>query len=435
MTTRRRGFVQRLSRAVASLVYREIDVRPWDETLDEHPILAVSNHFGGLSDGILLIDSAPGMPRIVARDVIWRIPVAGRIATGIGMIPVHRAADGQRSSNDEMFASAYGALRDKEMLLIFPEGVTQDVPYMAKVRTGAARIALGARQSGAAGIKILPIGVHYEDKAGFRSRVLVNPGAAIDLDEWVAQRGGVESGADDREAVAELTALIDAALRRAAPDYADWETVASLHQAAHVVLDDVDASLTSGEIRYGDVELIADRLDRVADPGRSEIVSAASQYRAALRSAGTSDHAVLAGAGGPRRIWGLLQQLAVTLVLLPLAVVGAVVAAVPLLAVSMVSRLKVAPAVRSSLVPAAALLLFMAEWIGLFVFFSVQISGAFGTAMLLLFPFFVGALLLFAEAVVQLRHRWRVRHRPSQADLPQLQALRSDVARLTWGVL
>ena len=163
-------------RGLARLVYRDIDVRLPASAFADGPVLAVANHFGGLSDGVLLIDASPRMPRVIARDLIWKVPVVGQLATAVGMIPVHRAADGAGTSNDQAFASAYEALRHEDVVLIFPEGVTQDVPYMAEVHTGAARIALGARHSGVAGIRIVPIGLHYENKAGFRSRALVNVG-------------------------------------------------------------------------------------------------------------------------------------------------------------------------------------------------------------------------------------------------------------------
>ncbi len=184
----KRGVIaRRIARLVSNLVYREVDI--WvDPTLrGGAPIIAVANHFGGLSDGVLLVDAMPHMPRIVARDVIWKIPVAGQLMTAIGGIPVHRRADGSKASNDEMFSSCYEALRDQDTLLIFPEGVTQDVPHLAPVKTGAARIALGARASGVAGILVVPVGMHYEDKAVFRSRVLVNAGPPLDVDDWSAR--------------------------------------------------------------------------------------------------------------------------------------------------------------------------------------------------------------------------------------------------------
>ncbi len=68
------------------------------------------------------------------------------------------------------FASAYASRAHGDMILIFPEGVTQDVPHMAEAKTGAARIALGAKASGTNSVRIVPIGVHYENKAVFRSR-------------------------------------------------------------------------------------------------------------------------------------------------------------------------------------------------------------------------------------------------------------------------
>ncbi len=40
------------------------------------PVAAVSNHFGGLADAVLLVDASPRLPRIVARDVIWKVPIA-----------------------------------------------------------------------------------------------------------------------------------------------------------------------------------------------------------------------------------------------------------------------------------------------------------------------------------------------------------------------
>lgn len=97
---------RRVIRSVADLVYRDIDINATDSSvLDSGPIIAVSNHFGGLADGVLPVDALPSMPRVVTRDLIWKVPVVGPLATVLGGIPVHRSVDTGKSRNDEMFRS------------------------------------------------------------------------------------------------------------------------------------------------------------------------------------------------------------------------------------------------------------------------------------------------------------------------------------------
>jgi 1-acyl-sn-glycerol-3-phosphate acyltransferase len=422
-------------RGLARLVYRDIDVHRPESAITEGPVLAVSNHFGGLSDGVLLIDALPRMPRVIARDLIWKVPVAGQLATAIGMIPVHRAADGAGTSNDQAFASAYTALGHGDLVLIFPEGVTQDVPYMAEVHTGAARIALGARHSGVAGIRVLPIGLHYENKAGFRSRALVNVGEPIDVDAWAdARDGDVAEGADDRGAVTDLTALIDRRLRSAAPDFPDWPTANALETAAEVLLNDVDPA-PAGGLQYGDRALLADRLNRLPEPQRGDLVAAGSAYEAAVARARTSDRKIVTTSSPAPRSWRWLGNALLVLLLLPYALMGLLVAALPLLVVFIVSRLPIAPAVRATVVPAVALLVFLAEW-ALFSWQSLRDGGSeFGLAAVVLFPFLVAAMFYVLERIAVLWRRWRHGRRPSPAALADLQSLRTQVSEKAWAAL
>ncbi len=429
------GVLRRLARMAANLVYRDIDVHVASGPAADRPILAVANHFGGLADGVLLVDSSPRMPRIVARDVIWNVSLVGRLATAAGMIPVHRAADGDaRATNDQMFASAYEILRERELVLIFPEGVTQDVPHMAEVKTGAARIALGAREAGVQGILIQPVGLHYENKAGFRSRALVNLGPMIDLDRWVAERPApVVGGADDRAAVADLTALVNTKLRHVAPDYPDWDQAHSLETVAEVLLTDVDRTAPP-PMQYGDVALMGSRLNRVSEPERGQLVTLGAQYQAALRASHTSDQAV-ATAAAPVRSWGWVLDLVLVVLLLPFAFVGLAAVAVPLLLVLIASRLRIAPAVRATVVPGLAMLLFLGEWVLVALQTGEDGDLEFGLAAAVLFPFLVAALFFVVERVAILWQRWKRRRQPGAEELPALQALRAEVAQKGWAAL
>lgn len=55
---RTRGRIaRRIARGVANLVYREIDLRMDGNSVADGPVIAVANHFGGLADGVLLVDA------------------------------------------------------------------------------------------------------------------------------------------------------------------------------------------------------------------------------------------------------------------------------------------------------------------------------------------------------------------------------------------
>src|SRR5690349_15292766 len=93
-----------------------------------------------------------------------------------------------------------------------PRGHLARRTALQKIKTGAARIALGAVSLGAepaAGLKIVPVGLYYTSKTSFRSEALIRYGEIFDVKP-------VELDADDeppREVVVVLTAKIEDALR------------------------------------------------------------------------------------------------------------------------------------------------------------------------------------------------------------------------------
>ena len=99
-----------------------------------------------------------------------------------GAIPVVRASDGATSANVRTFAACHDVLAGDGVVAIFPEGRASDEVQLLPVKTGAARIALGSRAAGAEGLRIVPVGLIYEDKSTARARVYVRVGLPIDLD-------------------------------------------------------------------------------------------------------------------------------------------------------------------------------------------------------------------------------------------------------------
>ena len=406
--SRKDRFIARLVSFLARSVYRKIEVYVPPNLPTTTPLLTVSNHFGGLADALVLLDVFPRRPGIVARDVIWKIPLAGQLMNWIGGIPVHKPEDrGAATSNDQMFGSCYRALENNGHILIFPEGVTRNDPSIAEVKTGAARIALGAHRHGLTNVVVLPVGIHYEDKAALRSRVFVNVGLPIEVDGYVANdadQDGIAGGANDREAVRALTDDIETSLRRSAPDYADWSEAHLLVQGADIALRNslADPTLTIG---IGLRDRFANTLaDRPAEH-RQQICDAVSRYRDDLDGVGFSDAELGGALEAGRFTRSFLAQLLIGLFLLPFALVGAAINFIPYLVVKAVGALRVAPSVLSSLKPAVAFASFGITW-GVVIWFSVRSFGwEGGVVAFILLPVYLAAVVLLVERIMLL---WRL---------------------------
>ncbi len=105
---------------------------------------------------------------------------------------------------------------------IFPEGLSHDEAQLSRLKTGAARIALGAfERHPKEAIRIVPCGLNYTNRKRFRSRVLVQFGPPIIVDEARLARWK----AGDREEVRALTDELEAAMRGLTVNASDWDTL------------------------------------------------------------------------------------------------------------------------------------------------------------------------------------------------------------------
>ena len=317
---RRERFLKNVAGLAVRLIYRSVEVRQRPGETSAEPQLSVSNHFGGFADALIQAYALDRVPRYVARDVIWRYPGAKQAMGFVRAIPTHKPDDEGPAGNDQMFSSAYDTLGEGDLVMIFPEGITVDDPSIARVKTGAARIALGARASGVEGIQIIPSGIHYDNKASLRSKVWVNVGAPLDLDAEIHRyvQPGETEDASNRDAVRALTADIEQRLRRSAPDYRDWEEERTLSTAASIALRTVPGAPI--EVDFGDESELANVLSQRSPQAKGAITAAVERYLADLDAVGLNDQQ-LATTHRTRRsfLWRIIWNLLVGLVLLPFA--------------------------------------------------------------------------------------------------------------------
>ncbi|WP_026425402.1 lysophospholipid acyltransferase family protein [Actinokineospora inagensis] len=118
------------------------EYRDWDKLPAEGPVLLVMNHVSHLdppSDSVM-VHRRGRVPRFMAKESLFTIPVFGRMLAASGGIPVRRGSGEARSS----LSAAHDALREGKLVLIYPEGtITKDpTGWPMRARTGVARLAL-----------------------------------------------------------------------------------------------------------------------------------------------------------------------------------------------------------------------------------------------------------------------------------------------------
>jgi glycerol-3-phosphate O-acyltransferase/dihydroxyacetone phosphate acyltransferase len=333
-------------------------------------------------------------------------------------IPTHKPEDKGPAGNDQRFGSTYEALGEGDLVMIFPEGITVDDPSIARVKTGAARIALGARASGVKGIQIIPSGIHYDDKATLRSKVWVNVGLPLDLDaniESYVEPGAAED-ASNRDAVRALTADIESRLRRSAPDYTDWEEERALTNAASIALRCVPNAPI--EVDFGDESDLANVLAQRPQQVKDAIIHAVDRYTADLEAVGLNDQQI-ATTHHKRRsfFWRIIWNLIVGIILLPFALLGLAINIVPFALLWLIGRVKMDPAVAATVKPASAILLFSITW-GIAGWQGWTWSGIEGVAaVLLVMPLYLYALFALVERGGLVLRAWRGWWRSHRTDL------------------
>jgi glycerol-3-phosphate O-acyltransferase/dihydroxyacetone phosphate acyltransferase len=259
----------------------------------------------------------------------------------------------------DAFAACHQVLRAGGVVAVFPEGEASDAPHLLRVKTGAARIVLGARSHGVVGIRVVPVGLIYEAKQRARSRAFVRVGEPIAVDTEAA--GDLGRGEEDRDAVRSLTHLIEARLAETSLDYRDAAQAADLWFAASVSLRRLGGS-PSWSPPLSSLEGCATALARASSDAQARVREAAADYRRALEAIDATDRGVAAGRRHGRDAVRAAAALA-TILALPFALVGASVNAVPALLVYLSGRRPAAPVTLATVKFLVALAVFPVTWL------------------------------------------------------------------------
>src|SRR5215831_16371212 len=209
-------------RLVVAVFFRQVEVVGLEHVPEQGPVIFAGNHPNSLIDPLLIVVSCGRVVRFAAKDVLFRSRFLGPVLRALGAVPIARRmdhADAREAAarNEVAFDTLIAALAGGGAIGIFPEGLSHDAPQLARLKTGAARIAAGACLSHPAlRVAIVPCGLTYMQRRRFRSRVLLQLGAPVVVDA---------ARAADPAVVTSVTSELDSALRALTVNAADWETL------------------------------------------------------------------------------------------------------------------------------------------------------------------------------------------------------------------
>lgn len=359
--TLRDRFIAWVSRMLRLAFFRSV------ENVGELPprgrLILAASHLNGFVDPVLMVARVGMLPRFLAKATLWDVVPARPALRFARIIPVQRRVDaGDATDNTSMFASAVGALRDRQVLALFPEGTTHDDATVRPMRTGAARIALEAAAAGLDDVCIVPIGIVYEDKVAVRGRVLVHIGDPISVP---ATNDDVTSPCEDlvepdHVAVRQLTDQVQEAIRDLTPDFDSNEQAFALSTAASISLLHVGKGETAAPL--ADITERARQLSKAPADDVANLIDQTARYQMMLGALRISDGDLVAD----HRIRTLFRRVVLLgillVVLAPFALVGLFANIIPVVIVLTVGLIPVAPVSKGTIRFLTAALVFPVTW-------------------------------------------------------------------------
>lgn len=314
--------VRWLARVLCRLFYRIDRVGLPPET---GALMLLPNHPNALLDPAVIWATSRRDVRFLAKSTLFDGPLRPLVA-GAGAIPVYRKLDQgvDTSKNAEAFVAVEAALIDGDAICIFPEGVSHSTGRLVPLRTGAARMALGAEARGAR-VALVPVGLNFERKTAFRSRVTVvygPPFSCHDLLTGDAAAPATVRALTDRIADHMRTLLVEADPKT---DAALVDRVDRLYAAARGRPRDPRERIA----RRRTIAAGMDRLRSTAPQRYDEILLRLRRYDQRLRRFGFRDRHLDWDVSAGDAVRFAARELLFAILLVPLALAAAVLFTVP----------------------------------------------------------------------------------------------------------
>lgn len=283
------------------------------------PVLIVANHNNSLVDPALVAATAARDVRFLAKAPLFTHPLIGWLIRGVGSVPVYRQMDDPAlvAQNLDSFRDVHEALASGEVVGIFPEGISHSASRLAPLKTGAARIAIGAAAQLGTDFPIIAVGLVFRDRDAFRSEAHVIFGESFRWNDLVGE-------VSNRSAVRDLTDRIEAAMRKVSVNLEQWEDAPLVRTAEAVWRAEFGAS-SDPAAEVARLGLTTNALQALREGGAEdwrETALALKAHGRTLRKLGLTPESLVTDVSRGEAVWWALRRLPL-LPLLPISLVGA----------------------------------------------------------------------------------------------------------------
>jgi 1-acyl-sn-glycerol-3-phosphate acyltransferase len=171
-----------------NVFYRKVIVLGRENINPDDPVIFAPNHQNALMDALAVLFTNKGQNVFLARADIFKRKSIAAILYFLKILPVYRIRDGFSSlkGNDEIFTKTIDVLKNKNGLVILPEGDHAGFRRLRQLKKGICRVAF--QSSEAIGftlkIKIIPVALEFSNYSRFRQVLTVAYGKPIEVSEF-----------------------------------------------------------------------------------------------------------------------------------------------------------------------------------------------------------------------------------------------------------
>ena len=171
-----------------NIFYRRVIVIGNENINPDHHIIFAPNHQNALMDALAVLFTHKGQPIFLTRADIFKSKFISSILYFLKMLPVFRIRDGYSTlkENDLIFRKTIDVIRNKNGLVILPEGNHAGYRRLRQLKKGICRIAFQAEEESdfKLNIKIIPVGLEFSHYSRFRQVLTVVYGKPIEVSDY-----------------------------------------------------------------------------------------------------------------------------------------------------------------------------------------------------------------------------------------------------------